>query len=229
MWRVLRFFLFCGASSFWKEDKGKKSSRMAEATTTTTEMMMTVTESEAVGPLARTGSSSGGEAVPTNSEILAEIERGMGELGVNEYFVDRYVSNLPFYPEITSPEQFPPGHVLLPMGTMDHTLYMRTLTKLISDMDAGERELEVEWKTLIVDADASKLDAKRKREKHLLIKSNDALAALFKHVKEYRPIDVVSFHMKLRALIKKKARTLANLRIMEASDILAQLVASSSS
>jgi hypothetical protein len=201
----------------------------SEATTTITEMMI-MTESEAVGPLARTGSS-GGEAAaaPTNSEILAEIERGMGELGVNEYFIDRYVSNLPFYSEITSPEQFPPGHVLLPMGTMDHTLYMRTLTKLISDMDAGERELEVEWKTLIVDADASKLDAKRKREKHLLIKSNDALAALFKHVKEYRPIDVVSFHMKLRALIKKKARTLANLRIMEASDILAQLVASSSS
>ena len=184
----------------------------------TTEMMM-MTESEA-GPLTRTGSSGEAAAVaPTNSEILAEIEREMGELGVNEYFVDRYVSNLPFYPEITSPEQFPPGHILLPIGAMDHTLYIKTLTKLVGDMDAAERELEMAYKASMIDGDASEKEVQRKNEKHLLVKSNDVLKDLYRHAKDFRPIDVVGYHEKLRALIRKKARTLANVRINEASNV----------
>jgi len=161
-------------------------------------------------------------------EGLADLEREFSYMGASPYFVQKYVKNLPYYPDVASMENLPIGHIMMPPGTIAVGQYMDTLSKLTADMESAERELDEFWKTPKTAADyvtsnnnnaKEERDARAKTERNLLVKSHEILGNLYKHVEDYRPIDVRAFHEKMRQLIKKRAQLQSNIRIREASDI----------
>jgi hypothetical protein len=172
-----------------------------------------------------------------HARLLDEINQEYERMGVTSKWVDEYARLLTFYPD---PATDMPSHngafLMLPEGAMPCDMYIEKLTKLIESMEKAE-EYAATVKQFKSNDDSSHRndyvsrfgkaaydqDMSRQAEmrKEQLKKPKEFDNEIRIHLTKFKPINGPAFHDQIQNLIKEENRIRTNIRIQEATMMMA--------